>query len=72
MEITVTKAAGPFEMLGNCWDERKKELKWKHSQLTDADLSFETGKENELLSRIEARLNENRADGHHYIVYHCS
>jgi hypothetical protein len=71
MEITVTKAAGPFEMSGNCWDIQKEELKGKHSQLTDADLRFDTGKECELLSRIEARLNENQTEGYHYIVYRC-
>ena len=71
MEITIKKSAGPFEMSGNCWDAQKKELKGTHSQLTDADLSFESGKENELLGRIESRLNESSANGHEYIVYYC-
>jgi hypothetical protein len=72
MEITVFKTDGPFEMSGNCWDSQKKELKEKHVELTDADLSFEQGKENELLNRIEAALNKNREVGCRYIVYHCN
>jgi hypothetical protein len=71
MEITVTKYAGPFEMSGNCWDTQKEALKGKHSQLTDADLDFESGKENELLERIEASLNKDCETGYRYIVYHC-
>jgi hypothetical protein len=48
-----------FKITGN-WDAQSKELKGKYSQLTDADLAFETGKENELLSRVESRLNKKR------------
>ena len=48
-----------FKITGN-WDVQSKQLKEKFSQLTDADLKFETGKENELLSRVETRLNKKR------------
>ncbi|NGF76839.1 hypothetical protein G5B10_13210 [Fluviicola sp. SGL-29] len=48
-----------FKITGN-WDVQSKQLKEKFSQLTDADLKFETGKENELLSRVENRLNKKR------------
>lgn len=50
---------GAFKIGGN-WDAQSKELKGKFSQLTDADLRFESGKENELLDRVESRLNKNR------------
>jgi len=70
MEIIVTKSAEPFEMSGNFWDTQKKELKGNHSQLTDADLSFEFGKEDELLWRIATALNKDLEEGCHYIVYH--
>ena len=33
-------------------------LKNKFSQLTDADLKFEAGKETELIKRVEFRLNK--------------
>jgi hypothetical protein len=67
--MTATNANGPFEMGEECWKTRKEKFKEDFSQLTDEDLNFENGKENELLGRIEARLNENCEKGH-YIVYH--
>jgi hypothetical protein len=44
-----------FKITGN-WANQSKTLKGKFPQLTDADLKFETGKENELLGRVETRL----------------
>ncbi len=59
MEKTPHKTIEPFKVTGN-WDAQSKALKEKYSQLTDADLKFETGKENDLLSRIEKKLNKKR------------
>jgi hypothetical protein len=61
MESTKNKTTETFKMNGN-WETQSKQLKKNYSQLTDADLKFEAGKENELLSRIETRLNKNRED----------
>lgn len=61
MDITQNKSEENFKMIGN-WDEQSKLLKEKFSQLTDADLKFETGKENELLTRVETRLNKKREE----------
>jgi len=58
MEQTRDKI-GSFKVVGN-WDEQSKKLKEEFSELTDADLTFETGQEFELLTRIEARLNKKR------------
>ena len=44
------------------WDESSKKLKDQFSQLTDADLKFETGQENDLLNRIEKRINKKRSE----------
>lgn len=44
------------------WDESSKKLKDQFSQLTDADLKFETGQESDLLSRIEKRINKKRSE----------
>jgi len=44
------------------WDASSKKLKEQFSQLTDADLKFEAGKENELLNRIETRINKKRSE----------
>jgi len=51
--------AEAFKITGD-WTAQSKDLKTKYSQLTDADLKFETGKENELIGRIETRLNKKR------------
>jgi hypothetical protein len=50
-----------FKIVGN-WDDQSKRLKEKFAQLTDADLKFETGKESDLLTRVETRLNKKREE----------
>lgn len=59
MEEAVNKSIEAFKITGN-WEKQSKQLKEKYSQLTDADLKFEPGKENELLTRVESRLNKKR------------
>ncbi len=60
MDTTENGSGGPFKIKGN-WEIQSRLLQEKYPQLTDADLKFETGKESELLSRLESRLNKNRA-----------
>jgi uncharacterized protein YjbJ (UPF0337 family) len=40
------------------WNETKGRLKQKYAQLTDDDLLFEEGKEDELLGRVQKRTGE--------------
>lgn len=61
MSIPQKKVTNTFKITGN-WNNQSKELKNKFSQLTDADLKFETGKEEDLLKRMETRLNKKRED----------
>lgn len=61
MENSNNKTAESFKIIGN-WADQSKVLKNKFSQLTDEDLKFETGKENELLKRVETRLSKNREE----------
>ncbi|MFY7672026.1 hypothetical protein ACOSP6_13150 [Tenacibaculum sp. MEBiC06402] len=61
MENSNKKTEESFKITGN-WENQSKELKSKFSQLTDADLKFETGKENDLLKRVENRLNKKREE----------
>lgn len=61
MENSNKKTAESFKIVGN-WESQSKELKSKFSQLTDADLKFETGKEDDLLKRVETRLNKKREE----------
>ena len=42
------------------WNEVKGKLKQKYGQLTDDDLSFAEGKEDELLGRLQKRLGKSK------------
>jgi hypothetical protein len=44
------------------WGVRAKGLQEQYPLLSDNDLHFEEGKENELLCRIETRLNKSRVE----------
>jgi len=44
------------------WNEVKGKLKQKYGQLTDDDLSFTEGKEDELLGRLQRRLGKSREE----------
>ena len=44
------------------WEPQAKILKSKFSQITDVDLKFEIGKENDLLNRIGTRINKSREE----------
>lgn len=48
-----------LNLKGN-WNELKGQLKQKYGQLTDDDLTFAEGKEEELLGRIQKRLGKNK------------
>ena len=61
MENSKIKSTESFKITGN-WENQSKELKGKYSQLTDADLKLEAGKENDLLERVETRLNKTREE----------
>ena len=44
------------------WNEIKGKLKQKYGQLTDDDLVFAEGKEDELLGRLQKRLGKSKED----------
>ena len=48
-----------LQMKGN-WNEVKGKLKQKYGQLTDDDLMFADGKEDELLGRLQKRLGRTK------------
>lgn len=56
MDSTINEVAEKFTITGN-WSEQTKGLKRRFTELTDSDLDFETGKEDELIKRMEAKLN---------------
>ena len=48
-----------LQLKGN-WNELKGKLKQKYGQLTDQDLKFTEGKEDELLGRLQKRLGKTK------------
>ncbi|HTL81280.1 MAG TPA: hypothetical protein VL651_06230 [Bacteroidia bacterium] len=60
-DIKQNAGSEAFKVTGD-WAIQSRQLKEKFSQLTDSDVKFEEGKENELLSRIENRLNKKREE----------
>ena len=61
METTQSKTGDTFKVTGN-WETQSKSLKTQFSQLTDSDVKFETGKEEELVSRLQTKLSKSRED----------
>jgi uncharacterized protein YjbJ (UPF0337 family) len=49
------------EIKGN-WNEQKGKLKQKFAFLTDNDLMFEEGKEDEMLGRLQIKLGKTKDD----------
>ena len=50
-----------MNLKGN-WNEIKGKLKQKYGQLTDDDLTFAEGKEEELLGRLQQKLGKSKED----------
>ena len=48
-----------FKFSGN-WDKQSKALKTKYPKLTSEDVKFESGKELELIKRLELKLDKDR------------
>ena len=44
------------------WNEVKGKLRQKYAQLTDDDLSFAEGKDEELLGRLQQKLGKTKED----------
>jgi len=44
------------------WNEVKGKLKQKYAQLTDDDLTFAEGKDEELLGRLQQKLGKSKED----------
>jgi len=42
------------------WEQKKKDLKKAFPDLTDDDLLYELGKEEDLLKRLQKKLNKNK------------
>ena len=49
-------------MIKGTWNEAKGKLKQKYADLTDDDLLYEEGKEDELLGRLQRKLGKSIDD----------
>jgi hypothetical protein len=61
MNITETKKTHSCWLDTN-WEVQSKGLQEQYPLLTDQDLLYETGKENELICRIQTRLNKSQEE----------
>jgi len=61
MESKTNKSAEVFKISGD-WKRQADNLKEKFPRLTDSDLKFESGREDDLLERVEARLHKKREE----------
>lgn len=50
-----------LELKGN-WNEIKGKVKQKYGDLTDNDLRYEEGKDDELLGRLQQKLGKTRSE----------
>jgi uncharacterized protein YjbJ (UPF0337 family) len=50
-----------LQLKGN-WNQVKGKLKQKYAQLTDDDLTFAEGKDDELLGRLQKKLGQTKED----------
>jgi uncharacterized protein YjbJ (UPF0337 family) len=56
-----TNSPGKLQFKGN-WNEVKGKLKQRFAQLTDDDLLYEEGKEDELYGRLQQKLGKTREE----------
>lgn len=61
MEAKAKKGLEVFKISGD-WKRQADKLKDKFPQLTDADLKFQSSREDDLLERVEARLHKKREE----------
>ena len=61
MESKTNKEKEVFKISGD-WKRQADKLKEKFPRLTDSDLKFESGREDDLLERVEARLHKKREE----------
>lgn len=62
--------ATTMKLKGN-WNVTKGKLKQKYANLTDSDLLYEEGREDELIGRIEKRTGAARAEIDRFLKEDC-
>lgn len=54
--------AGIQDMIRGNWNQFKGKLKEKYADLTDDDLLYEEGQEDQLIGRLQTRLGKTKAE----------
>lgn len=60
-KVRAKKATDEFKITGN-WAEKAQAMKDKFPKLTDSDLKFEVGKEDQLVTRLATALNKKKEE----------
>lgn len=60
LERSGTTQPGSSLIMHGSWDDVKGQLKQNYGELTDDDLTYEEGKEDELLGRLQIRLGKTK------------
>jgi len=61
MQQLISEAMNKTELKGN-WNEQKGKLKQKFAVLTDNDLMFEEGKEEEMYGKLQIKLGKTKEE----------
>lgn len=61
-----TDSPTELKIKGN-WNEMKGKLKQKYGQLTDDDVAYEKGREDELYGRLQKKLGKSREEVNHIL-----
>jgi uncharacterized protein YjbJ (UPF0337 family) len=61
INMTNSPAITPNSLKGN-WNEQKGKLKAKFPILTDADLQYENGKKDEMLTKVQKKLGKTKEE----------
>lgn len=66
MNQLLSEIMNKTELKGN-WNEQKGKLKQKYAFLTENDLMFEEGKEEEMYGRLQVKLGKTKEELHKFI-----
>lgn len=56
------------QLIKGNWNEIKGKIKQKYGELTDDDLAFEEGKEDEMLGRLQKKLGQSKDEVRKFIA----
>ena len=62
LEKSGTTGAGSTLVMHGSWDDVKGQLKQNYAELTEEDLTYAEGKEDELFGRLQVRLGKTKED----------